>query len=171
MAPPRAPLAVWRIVRRRRSAAAFDGEGARLHPGRWNLPGTRMAYTSTSLALAALELLVHVAPEEAPADLVAIRADLPEGVEIAAREPASLPAGWRDYPAPESTQRLGTAWAERNETVALALPSAVVPSEWNVLLNPLHPDFARLRLGRAEPFLLDPRLSSRRRHHRARRRR
>ncbi len=170
MLPPRPPLTVWRIVRRRRAASAFDGEGARLLGGRWNLPGTRLVYTSKSLALAALELLVHVAPDEAPDDLVAVSAELPAGAEVTARAATGLPAGWRDYPARESTQRLGTAWAEKNETLALAVPSAVVPSEWNVLINPLHPDFARLVLGRPQPFLLDPRLSARRAHHRARRR-
>jgi RES domain-containing protein len=165
------PLTVWRIVRPKRAAAAFDGEGARLLGGRWNRAGTRLVYTSTSLALATLELLVHVAPEEAPDDLVSMSAELPEGVAIATRAAASLPAGWREYPAPDSTQRLGSAWAAKGEEVALAVPSAVVPSEWNVLLNPLHSDFARLRIGRPQAFLLDPRLSRGRAHARVRRRR
>ena len=75
----------WRLCRRRYAARAFDGEGARLSGGRWNLPGVAVVYTSATVSLAALEMLVHVDVGDAPADLVAIPLDIPGGVAI--REP------------------------------------------------------------------------------------
>ncbi len=153
-------MRVWRLCKRR--YAAFDGRGARLAGGRWNRPGTAVVYTSESLALAGLELLVHADPELLPEDLVAICADIPEAVRVARLEEEALPKNWRRYPAPEDLARIGNEWAESLASVALSVPSAVVPRERNVLLNPAHRDFRKIRIGRPESFTLDPRLASRR---------
>src|SRR2546430_517342 len=102
-------IRVWRITRARH--AAFEGDGARRHGGRWNQPGIPVVYTSASLALAALELFVNLERPEPPGDLVAIAADIPEMLTIS-RVPASeLPANWRSYPPPEALADLGTRWA------------------------------------------------------------
>jgi len=115
-------------------------------------------YTSATLSLAALECFVHVDPRDAPADLVAIPADVPDG--LARREIAAggLPAAWRRFPAPERLADLGTAWLRSGATAVLVVPSAVVPQERNVLLNPAHPEFRRVAVGRPEPFGFDPRM-------------
>jgi RES domain-containing protein len=147
---------VWRLCSRRHRA--FDGEGARLHGGRWNHRGTRVVYTSESLSLAALEYFVNLDPDLLPPDLVAIPAEVPEAVRIQQLAIRELPRNWRETPSPEALQDLGTAWASRRVTAVLAVPSAVVPQERNFLLNPAHPDFQRIRIGEGEPFRLDPRL-------------
>lgn len=152
------PLAAWRIVARARGRAAFDGEGARLYGGRWNHPGAAVVYASTALSLAALEVFVHADPDTAPTDLVAVRAELPAGTEVEGLMAVDLPAGWRAYPGPEILRDLGTAWARRGETLALAVPSAIVPQETNLLLNPRHPEFAGLRPEAPIPFGFDPRM-------------
>lgn len=154
----RKPLAVWRIVARRRAEHAFDGEGARRWGGRWNRSGTAAVYASATLSLAALEVFVHVDPDTAPPDLVALRAVLPAGTRIDRLAAADLPSGWRSYPAPEALQDLGTEWIQSGEAVALAVPSAVVPQDENLLLNPAHPDFASLRRDEPIPFAFDPRM-------------
>ncbi len=154
-------MRVWRICRK--AHAAFDGEGARRVGGRWNRRGTAVVYASESLALAALEMLVHTAPALLPDDLVAIAAEVPDGIAIEALEAADLPRGWRAYPAPEALADLGSAWAASGRTAVLAVPSAVVPRERNFLLHPGHADFRRIRVGRAEPFALDARLAPARR--------
>lgn len=96
--------------------------------------------------------------EEAPSDLVLVPADLPEDVtvEVVARE--QLPGSWRKTPGPDALARLGSDWLRSRRSVALSVPSAVVPQERNFLLNPAHPDFARLLIGRREPFSFDPRM-------------
>lgn len=147
---------VWRIVKAQHRA--FDGEGARLTGGRWNRKGTPAVYTSSTLALAALETLVHMEPDEAFESYIAIPADLAPGVQVTHLAPADLPRGWRDHPAPPELIDLGMRWIGRGETAVLAVPSAVIPQELNYLLNPRHPAFKRIRVGKAEPFSFDPRL-------------
>lgn len=120
-----------------------------------------VVYTSATLSLAALEYFVHLNPAQAPADLVAIPADIPESVardEVAAE---ALPSTWRAYPAPEALAEIGTAWVCAGKTAVLVVPSVIVPQERNFLLNPAHPHFGGIRLGRLEAFSFDPRLSKR----------
>ncbi len=149
-------MKVWRLCKR--AHAAFDGEGARRAGGRWNRRGTPVVYASQTLSLAALEMLVHADLSLLPPDLVAIAAELPEALAVARIEEAALPRSWRHYPPPEALARLGTDWARGLSSAALSVPSALVPAERNFLLNPLHPDFRKIRVGRPEPFSPDPRL-------------
>ncbi len=158
MSPRTAGRTVWRLASARYSDHAFDGEGARLYGGRWNHPGTSMVYCSSTLALAALEFFVHLEPDLAPPDLVAVAADLPAGLDVEALEVEALPANWRTYPAPERLRDLGTGWVRSGRTAVLQVPSSVIPHEMNVLLNPAHPDFARIHIREAEPFSFDPRM-------------
>lgn len=155
---PAAPFRVWRITRRRHAERAFDGEGARLYGGRWNHPGVAVVYTSATLSLAALEYFVQLDPDAAPSDLVAVAAELPAGLSMNVLEPADLPAGWRAYPAVEALRDLGTAWVRAGETAALSVPSAVIPRERNLLLNPAHADLGALRALPPELFSFDPRI-------------
>ncbi len=152
------PLSVWRIVSERHAASAFDGEGARRYGGRWNPRGTAVVYTAESLSLSALELLVHSDADLLPNTFVAFEVAIPEMVAYARVEIAALPSGWREIPAPQELAELGLAWIKAAETAILAVPSAVVPQEDNVLLNPAHPDFALLQISPPQPFGFDPRL-------------
>jgi len=147
----------WRITTKREPGLAFDGEGARLYGGRWNRPGTRLVYGAEHLSLAALELFVHLDPEDEVRPLFRFRVELPDG-SIERLPPSRLPANWRDYPAPYETAALGTEWAERGEALALIVPSAIVPEENIVLLNPTHAGFARIELHAGELFSLDSRM-------------
>lgn len=149
-------MRVWRICSRR--YRRFDGEGARLYGGRWNYAGTSIVYTSGSLSLAALELFVHVDTDLAPDGLVAIPVDIPEDVTVGTVDIAKLPRNWRAFPAPEALKDIATAWVKESSTAVLAVPSAVIPSEQNYLLNPRHPDFRRIRIQKAITFEFDPRL-------------
>lgn len=151
-------MLVWRITRR--AHQALDGEGARLNGGRWNTEGTAVVYTSGSLSLAALEYLVHVDPLIAPADLIAMEIDIPEDVGLGAMaEPARFPPGdWRDHPAPEWQAELGDLWIADDTFLWLAVPSAIVPEEHNILLNPRHRAMPRVRVRSTRPFTFDKRL-------------
>ena len=148
-------MLVWRLAKR--SRPTFDGEGARLYGGRWNHPGVAVVYTAESLSLAVLEFFVHLTPRDAP-DLVAISADIPDDVRLDRLDQRAMASDWRVTPAPATLADLGTAWARGGATAVLAVPSAIVPRETNYLLNPAHPDFRRVRIGRPEPFALDPRM-------------
>jgi RES domain-containing protein len=147
---------VWRICSRRHQR--FDGEGARLYGGRWNHAGTAVVYASASLALAALELFVHVDADLVPNDLVAIAAEVPEKFAVETVKATSLPKNWRRYPSLETLKDIGTAWAAKGSTAVLAVPSAIIPEERNYLLNPAHPDFTQVHIRRSIPFHFDPRM-------------
>jgi RES domain-containing protein len=151
-------LVFWRICRVARAATAFDGEGARRYPGRWNHKDAPVVYCASSLSLATLELFVHVDPADIPDDLVSIRAELPGSVHVETVETKKLPTDWRTYPAPLALKDLGTEWAASMRTVGLVVPSAITPIENNLVLNPRHPDIARLVTRAPEPFAFDPRL-------------
>ena len=101
---------------------------------------------------------MHLDTEEEANDLVAVMAEIPASVRVAHVRLTQVPHGWRAYPSPQACVDLGTRWMTAGMTAVLAVPSAIVPSELNYLLNPLHPDFRKIRVGRLEPFSLDPRL-------------
>ncbi|MFN7928094.1 MAG: RES family NAD+ phosphorylase [Blastocatellia bacterium] len=152
-------MQVWRISKAKYAATAYSGEGARLEAGRWHQAGHRVVYASASAALAALEILVHTASDLLPrTSYVAIPADIPEDLPRQQLTVADLPPDWQATPAPPTLRALGMQWLQAGETALLAVPSVIVPFEWNYLLNPLHPDFSSIRLGSPQAYRFDPRL-------------
>lgn len=151
-------MRVWRICKAEHAATAFTGEGAMQYPGRWHHAGTRVVYCSESRALAALEQLVHLHRNRLPPHFVCFPVEIPDSVAIREVRLVDLPVEWRRQPGPPELRDIGTRWAEAGETAVLRVPSAVVPGEYNFLVNPRHPDFGRLTIGDAEPFEFDERL-------------
>jgi len=150
-------MKVWRICREIHAAEAFSGEGARLFGGRWNSPGVKVVYASSSLALAAVETFVHLEPNLRPADLVSIEAEIPGDMATERLDLHSLPRKWYELRG-ESLRTIGDRWIRSGSTVALYVPSAAIREEWNTLLNPGHRDFHRLRIGRPKAFEFDLRM-------------
>ncbi|HPM84963.1 MAG TPA: RES family NAD+ phosphorylase [Candidatus Anammoximicrobium sp.] len=151
-------VTAWRIFKPKHAAAAFTGEGARLYGGRWNSKGTAVVYAAGSAALAALELLVHLAPQRMLELYQLCDVTFDEKI-VKQVSHADLPANWRSDPAPQALKEIGDLWIASQTSAALRVPSAVIDTESNYLLNPAHPDFSRIQIGRARPFRLDPRLA------------
>lgn len=147
----------WRICRRRYAAEAASGEGARLYGGRWNSRGVRVVYASSSLALAVVETFVNLEPNLQPKDLVSIEGDIPDALEIARVDLKALPANWHET-RNESLRHIGDDWIHAGRTAALLVPSAAIHGELNVLLNPVHHDFAKIKFRKPEPFAFDVRM-------------
>lgn len=147
---------VWRITTARFAASAFSGEGARRYGGRWNPRGTPLVYTAESRALALLEMLVQDEPLRAR--YVLIPARIPDDLPLDRLDTADLPDDWRTLGARDALQTLGQRWLAGSHAAALVVPSAVVPAEHNVLLDPEHPDFARIAIGPVEALDTDMRL-------------
>jgi RES domain-containing protein len=152
-------MRVWRICKAEHAATAFTGEGAMAYPGRWHHAGTAVVYCSESRALAALEQLVHLHRNRLPPHFVCFAVEIPEAVAIGEVRVEDLPAEWRRQPGPPDLRDIGTRWAESGETVVVQMPSAVVPGEFNFLVNPRHPDFGRITISDPEPFEFDERLT------------
>ena len=150
-------LTVWRLITARFAKSAFSGEGARLYAGRWNRKGIPLVYTAESQSLAMLEMLVQDEPLRARYVMIEVR--IPKGMTIDRIKVQDLPSDWRDISAREKLQAIGTEWVTKRSAAVLAVPSAVIPAETNYLLNPLHPDFRRIKIGKPQKFETDLRLS------------
>jgi RES domain-containing protein len=145
----------WRIVKEKHAATAFTGEGAAKTGGRWNSRGVAVVYTSATKSLATLESLVHLNP---PFRFKYVAIPLKFDEALVEYFPAKLlPADWRIEPTPPSTKTIGDAWVKAARSAVLALPS-VITGDINFLLNPAHPDFKKIIIGKPEPFVFDPRL-------------
>ncbi len=152
-------IPAFRLCKTKFLPSAFTGEGAQLHGGRWNSPGLAVVYTSCSLSLATLEVLVHLEDPETFARLFSwVRLEIPQD-SIETLDKSKLPIGWCDDEASISSRSIGDAWFHSMRTAVLAVPSVVTPGECNYLLNPTHPRFSDIQIGGAKPFQPDPRLA------------
>ncbi len=111
-----------------------------------------MTYASESLALATLEVLVHVDRDMLPPDLVQLEIDVPAKLKISQIDIKVLPKNWRSYPAPPALQLLGDTWLTAGLTPVLQVPSAVIPEESNFILNPEHADARRISIASTRGF-------------------
>jgi RES domain-containing protein len=139
---------IYRLHRRHR--AADDYQGSLIQPNRWNPAGVPMLYCSSALSLACLEVLVHVAAAEIPPDYVYSSAELKSVAEAADFE--------GDLADEDATRRYGHSWAISVRSLALLVPSVMIPVEFNILLNPLHPAYAEVVWNAPRPFRFDRRL-------------
>ena len=123
--------------------------------GRWSPIGVPVVYAAESAALATLEVLAHTRRMSALPLYVVIDCNFEEKLVSDVKD---LPSNWRDYPAPPQLQAIGDKWARTKGSAVLRVPSVLVPSENNYLLNPAHPKFGRIVIGKPEKFELDVRL-------------
>ena len=149
-----APTTIWRIVKAKHASKAFDGEGARLFGGRWNIPGIRVVYCSASLALAALETFVHLDEWQTAFELVAIPIRISPKISNTHIKSQEL----RTLLKHQDMQAIGSNWATSNKSCILRVPSTVIPQEDNIIINPLHQDFTHISIGKAQAFSFDSRL-------------
>jgi RES domain-containing protein len=151
-------MRVWRLARA--PFAVLDGEGARLAGGRWNSIGVPVVYTSAHLSLAILETLVHaVDPSLLPDDLISLEIEIDASLIAPRVDPATLAADWFTSMSSPECIRIGNDWARSGAHLALPVPSAIVPSETNVLLNPRHAAMgSAVTVAQRRTFSIDPRL-------------
>jgi len=134
----------------------ITGTGARLAGGRWNFKGRAVLYTSESRALSNSEYLVGLNLTEVPANTsiatISIPDDSMEQINI-----EDLPKNWTENPAPIELADIASQWLDRGKTLCLRVPSAVVYRDWNIIINPAHPLFLKVKLINTEPYFFDER--------------
>lgn len=135
----------------------LSGTGAKIYGGRWNQKGTNMLYTSEHCSLALLEFLVNISSALLPKDIQLLKLSIPDDVSFDVIKKNDLPANWMHYPPPEDLAEMGSQWAEKQATVALKVPSVLTPGENNILFNPNHPAFKKIKIKSVSPFNLDSR--------------
>jgi Uncharacterized conserved protein len=153
---------LWRIATEAAAYAADDmtGKGAEITGGRWNQKGTPMVYAATSLALAALEVVVHLPRAPLPLNRYIIRIAVPDEVWSArqAVDHALAPAGWDAEPAGLTSRQFGEAWVKRGDSCLHGVPSVVIPLEQNILINPAHASSKQLKAQNIGRFTFDSRI-------------
>lgn len=151
-------MIVYRITKKEHSA--LDGMGGLYGPGRWHKKGNLVIYTSEHASLAAWEKIVHVTSfENLPKNLLLVKIELPDGIEIQSVPQNVLVKGWNSYPFALETVNYGTSFLQKKEHLALKIPSVIIPDEFNILLNPLHPDIGDCKIISTVPFVFDQRVS------------
>lgn len=130
----------------------LSGQGAALRGGRWNSPGTALVYTATNRSLAMAEVLVHLSLATMPSDYRMAVLYMPDTLPFSRLHADALPTHWQDFPPPETLRQHGDFLVRQNQFVALQVPSAVTPGDFNLLLNPNHPDFNEVKLLDSSPF-------------------
>ena len=148
----------WRLSKRKYAVKAFTGEGSAITGGRWNTLGVPVVYSSLTLSLAVLEVFVHMVNRPGQGEFVYTAANLPIDLREAERvDVQSLPANWKEIELP-ALKLIGDEWAASQRSLALLVPSVIIPEEWNIVLNPLHPRAASIELQPSIPFHFDQRL-------------
>ena len=133
----------------------ISGEGARQYGARWNSKGTRMLYTAEHISLCALEMLVNIHLTEMPDHYQLLYIFVPDDCTMGTVSGKKLKAGWQDDEG--YTHFMGDSFTREKSVLLLKVPSAVIPEENNLLVNPLHPEFSRVRIEKSREFVFDQR--------------
>lgn len=141
-------MKVYRIEREKYLDTTLQGVGAALTEGyRWNSLNTYLVYTAESRALATLEVAVHLDfLEDLPTDRFYVEIEIPDDIEILEVPIDQLPEKWDAKPPILETQFIGDDFVSQNNVAVLKVPSAIVPPEFNYLINPKHPDAAKIKV-------------------------
>lgn len=149
-------MRVYRI-QKAKYANDISGIGSTLVSGRWHQAGKNpVLYTSGNVSLAILECLVHLPSVVKPPDLILLTLDIPER-SIVKVETKDLPESWNKKGYFDDVQQWGTKWLQSLSSLAIIVPS-VTSSDYNILVNPGHPDFSDVKIVDSRPITLDDRL-------------
>jgi len=139
-------------------ASVLSGKGAALKGARWNSPGTEIIYPASNRSLAMAEVAVHLTLATLPDDYMMVTISIPDDVSTITVKEKDLPRCWNTFPYLPVTQTLGDNFIRENKYCLLKIPSAVTKGDFNILINPFHPDFSRIRIKSIEPFPFDKRI-------------
>jgi len=150
-------MEVFRVCRTK-WANDFTGEGARLFGGRWNRKGTPCIYTASSRSLAILEYSVNISLDDIPRSLSLVTIRIPDMHLFLKTE--DLPGNWKEVPVPSSTREFGNTILQDKKHLIIRLPSAVIPQEFNYLINPIHPALKQCEVVHVEDLAYDVRIKA-----------
>ncbi len=151
-------MRVWRLTTQKFAATAFTGVGNRKAGSRWVPEGLLAVYTSEHISTAVLETLVHIDPGHLGNNHALIAADIPDDIAMDEVDLAALPPNWRERYEDDTLQQVGRDWIDRASSAILIVPSAIIPQERNIIINPQHPDFGVITTDTPENFKFDGRL-------------
>ena len=139
-------------------ASTLSGKGAAIKGARWNSIGVEMIYTASNRSLAMAEVAVHFTLATLPSDYMMITIFIPDDISLLKLNISDLPTDWNAFPHPATTQAIGDKFIAENKYCVLQIPSVVTQGDYNLLINPNHPDFAKIKIVTAEKFPFDKRI-------------
>lgn len=143
---------------REKFAATLSGRGAALKGARWNSIGVELIYTASNRSLAMAEVAVHFTLATLPGDYMMSTIFIPDNISIRKLNITDLPTNWNTFPHPSTTQIIGNQFIADNKFCVLQIPSAVTQGDYNLLINPNHPDFKRIKIIATDKFPFDKRI-------------
>ena len=150
-------MEVFRLCRKIYSTH-LSGKGAALKGARWNSVGVELIYTAANRSLAMAEIAVHFTLATLPADYMMMSVFVPDDISLIKLNIADLPPDWNTFPHPTSTQSLGDNFVAENKYCILQIPSSVTAGDYNLLINPNHHDFPKIRISQTVNFPFDKRI-------------
>jgi RES domain-containing protein len=153
-------MIVFRLLNKN-YGSGLSGKGAEIAGGRWNSPGNPVIYTSESRALCTAEVAVNLPLGNIPSGYDIISIFIPDHIAITEIREDHLPSGWKVFPLLTITQKIGDQLIIQNKFPVIKVPSAVVPGDFNYLINPRHPDFGTIKIIKTEPYEFDERFFKR----------
>jgi RES domain-containing protein len=139
-------------------ASTLSGKGAALKGARWNSIGVEIIYTASNRSLAMAEVAVHFTLATLPTDYMMVTIHVPDDISLQKLNVSDLPADWNTFPHPSTTQAIGDQFIADNKFCVLQIPSAVTQGDYNLLINPNHPDFKRIKIIDKDKFPFDKRI-------------
>ena len=143
---------------RRKYATPLTGKGAAMKGARWNSIGVELIYLASNRSLAMAEVAVHLTLATIPGDYVMLTIYLPDDISTQKLTVNDLPTNWNAFPHPVSTQVVGDKFIADNNYCVLQIPSVVTMGDYNLLINPYHSDFSKIKIIKIEKFPFDERI-------------
>ncbi|HMV15400.1 MAG TPA: RES domain-containing protein [Chitinophagales bacterium] len=150
-------MLVFRLVKQQYSKV-LSGKGAAIFGERWNSKGLELIYTVENRSLAMAEVAVHFSLATMPSSYNMLSIFIPDNLTIKEIKTIELPDDWNTFPHAKSTQNIGDNFILENKFVTLKVPSVVTKGDFNILINPHHKDFKKIKIKSSEPFLFDRRI-------------
>jgi RES domain-containing protein len=150
-------MEVFRLSREK-FASKLSGKGAAIRGARWNSIGVELIYTASNRSLAMAEVAVHFTLATLPPDYVMMTIFIPDNISLQKLKESDLPTDWNAFPHPSSTQAIGDRFVFANQHCVLQLPSVVTQGDYNLLINPNHSDFSKIKIITTQKFPFDKRI-------------
>jgi len=150
-------MQVYRLSREK-FAGTLSGKGAASKGARWNSVGVEIIYTAANRSLAMAEVAVHFTLATLPGDYVMVTIFIPDAISLQKINVKDLPLDWNTFPHLSSTQAIGDQFIFNNKYCVLQIPSAVTQGDYNLLINPNHPEFKQIKITSIEKFPFEKRI-------------
>ena len=150
-------MEVFRLSRKQFSST-LSGRGSAIKGARWNSVGVELIYTASNRSLAMAEIVVHFSLATLPVDFMMLTIFIPDNISVHQLNVDDLPVNWNAFPSPASTQKIGDQFVNENKYCVLRIPSVVTQGDYNLLINPYHKDFKKIKIISSEKFPFDQRI-------------